>query len=295
MSKFRVVQIPMPDDELSSEKAVSGMIDKYWQDLPHLGQSLVKVDLAGAWAEKITETLAKLIGLPVARCELAERADGLKMIASPNYLDPRATEISGEKLLKDTFGERYKYSSSVILSALDTAKIELPTGFTPNATITKGADLMVGYLIFDSWTANIDRHSQNWGVQKLLCGRNELLPTYDHGMSLGMIEIVIGDELPTDVAKYSSNVNSSIKGDQIGRTLNMDALANTLLELRPEAANFWISEISKIDRVAIESVFDLLPEGWAVKASADFAANLLQVSGKRLGKIAQNQIPPPNK
>jgi hypothetical protein len=68
MSKFTVIQIPLTDPD-EFETFPEGAIDKYWLDLPNVGRSLVKADLRGAWAEKVTEILAEKIGLPVARCQ----------------------------------------------------------------------------------------------------------------------------------------------------------------------------------------------------------------------------------
>lgn len=290
MSKFTVIQIPLLNLD-KRQKLPEGAIDKYWQDLPNLGLSLVKVDLRGAWVEKITESLAELTGLPVARCELVERADGLKMIASPDFLYPNAVEVPGEDLLVKALGENYLYTPEAILSVLDDAEIELPTGFTPREAITKASDLMVGYLIFDSWIGNIDRHAKNWGIQTTLAGKSELLPTYDHGIALGVR--MPEDKLPIDINSYSGDMYSSIQG-AVGGTLSMDKLANRLLELRPAAAKFWIAEIGKIDRAAIESTFDRIPEEWAIKVSAAFAVDFLEISGKRLAKLVQNQISPPD-
>lgn len=291
MSRFTVVQISLPDLD-NAETFPEGAISKYWQDLPEIGLSLVKVDLRGAWVEKVTEDLAKQIGLPVARCELAERADGLKMIASPNFLAPGTIEVPGEDLLNDALGKNYLYTPDAILKVLDDTKVELPIGFTPSIAINTASDLMVGYLIFDSWIGNIDRHSKNWGIQTTLAGESELLPTYDHGIALGVR--MPEDKLPIDINGYSGDMYSSVYGE-IGGALSMNKLASRLLELKPAAAKFWIAEIGKIDRAAIESTFDRIPEKWAIKVSATFAVDFLEISGKRLAKLSTNQVSPPDK
>ena len=61
MSKFAVFEISIIDPIQEIVKP-EGAIDKYWLDLPSLGQCLVKVDTRGAWVEKITEALAEQIG-----------------------------------------------------------------------------------------------------------------------------------------------------------------------------------------------------------------------------------------
>jgi hypothetical protein len=282
MSKFTVIQIPLPDPD-EFETFPEGAIDKYWLDLPNVGRSLVKADLRGAWAEKVTEILAEKIGLPVARCELVERVDRLKMIASPNFLLARAEETPGELLLRRALGENYLYTPEAILSVVDDAGIALPTNFTTDPTISKASDLMTGYLIFDNWIGNIDRHAKNWGIQTALDGRKELLPTYDHGLSLGVR--MPEDKLPLDLTDFSGSVRSSIQGE-IGGALSMNGLASCLLELRPESATFWIDRIESIDRAAIEETFARMPDGWIGDDRAAFTIDLLVASRDRLVMLA---------
>ena len=54
------------------------------------------------------------------------------------------------------------------------------------------------------------------------------------------------DKLPLDIAGFSADCRSSIQGE-VGGVLSMDGLARRLLELKPEAANFWIDRIESID------------------------------------------------
>ena len=284
MSKFPVIQIPLPDPE-ESETHPEGAIDKYWQDLPNIGRSLVKADLRGAWVEKVTAALAEQIGLPVAGCELAQREDGMKMIASPNFLEDRAIERSGEKLLIPRLGKNYLYTPDAILSVIDNAGISLPSGFTTDSAISKASDLIAGYLIFDSWIGNIDRHAKNWGIQQTLDGRKELLPTYDHGLALGVR--MPEDKLPLDIMGFSGDMYSSIQGE-VGGALSMNILARRLLELRPEAANFWIDQIGAITRSAMEETFDRIPDGWTSNIRTVFATDLLESSRNRLVMLASD-------
>ena len=285
MSKFPVLRLSVEENR-DFEIHPEGAIDKYWLDLPDLGRSLVKVDLRGAWVEKITATLAKQLGLPVARCELIEIPGGLKMIASPTYLETGEIEFAGEILLINEFGSNYLYSPEHILSVLDSNKILLPQNFGNNSDISKASDLMVGYLIFDSWIGNIDRHSKNWGITQQLSGEKRLLPTYDHGLSLGVR--MPEDKLPLDFSDYSGSVRSSIYSQASG-TLNMSDLVGCLWELNPQATNYWIERVSTIDRTSIEQTFDQLPDGWGSDVQKTFAIDLLNASRERL--IAINNLP----
>lgn len=285
MSKFLVLNVAPPDrGDIFSE--LEGAIDKYWLDLPNLGRSLVKADLRGAWVEKVAQTLAKTIGLPVAHCELAERSDGLKLIVSPSFLQREAIERSGEKLLMAALGANYFYTPEAILSVLDSAGILLPSTFTAESPIATASDLMVGYLMFDSWIGNIDRHAKNWGIQQTLDGRKELLPTYDHGLSLGVQ--MPEDKLPLDLTDFSGDCRSSLLAE-VGGVLSMNALAHRLLELKPEVARFWIDRIGKIERSTIEEIFSRLPESWTSADRTAFAMDLLEKSRERLLSIVNTR------
>jgi hypothetical protein len=285
LSKFPVITIPVANPDERTPKP-EGAIDKYWLDLPNLGRSLVKADLRGAWVERIAVALAEGIGLPVAGCELVERADGLKMIASPTFLLDCAIERSGEKLLIASLGENYLYTLDAILSVIDSAGVVMPSGFTPTSTIATASDLMVGYLIFDSWIGNIDRHSKNWGIQQTLDGRKELLPTYDHGLSLGVR--IPEDKLPLDLSDFSGDVRSSIQGE-VGGALTMNGLASRLLELKPTSANFWIDRIQTMSARTIAETFERLPDGWISDVRKAFSIDLLEASRSKMVNLDKGQ------
>jgi hypothetical protein len=280
VSKYPVIQVSAPDSSRSKMR-LEGAINKYWLDLPNLGRSLVKADIRGAWVEKVVATLAEQAGLPVARYELAERDDGLKMIVSPNYLLNGAREISGERLLVDILGENYLYTPDAILSVVDNLDVSLPSNYTPLETC-KASDLLVGYLIFDSWIGNIDRHSRNWGIQETVDRRRELLPTYDHGLSLGVR--MPEDKLPSDVAAFSGDCMSSIQS-KVSGMLTMDGLARRLLELRPEAARSWIGQIMDIESVTIRETIESIPQGWISDVRAEFTIEYLEASSDRLMEL----------
>jgi hypothetical protein len=276
--KFSVVNIPLATASEESAR-LEGAIDKYWLDLPNLGRSLIKADSRGAWVEKICATLAEKIGLPVASCELAARSDGLKMIASPTYLLAGALESPGEELLENRFGVNYAYTPDAILLTVESNGVVLPHNYQPPANISTASDLLAGYLIFDSWIGNIDRHAKNWGIQRTLNGRKELLPTYDHGLSLGVR--MPDDKLPLDIAGFSGDCRSSIQGETSG-ALTMNDLADRLLALKPKAAHSWIEKIAAIEHSFLQELFSRLPDGWIGVGRAEFSIDFLVASCDRL-------------
>jgi hypothetical protein len=280
VSEYPVIQIPEPDSSRNKIR-LEGAIDKYWIELPNLGRSLVKADIRGAWVEKVAATLAKRVDLPVARYELGERDDGSKLIVSPSFLLNDAQETTGEKMLADALGRNYLYTPDAMLSVVDNLNISLPSDYTPPETC-KASDLLVGYLIFDSWIGNIDRHSRNWGIQETLDGQSELLPTFDHGLSLGVR--MPEDKLPSDVAAFSGDCMSSIQS-KVSGLLTMDGLARRLLELRPEAARSWIEQILAIESLTIRETIESIPQGWISDVRAEFTIEYLEASSDRLMEL----------
>jgi HipA-like C-terminal domain len=169
----------------------TGAAEKYRINLPESGAVFLKDDdesLNGAWVEKITYELARSMGIPAARCEFAEFPDGRKAIISFDYLRPNFLEQSGKMLLGQHFEQnKYLYTIETVLRTIDENEILLPKSFEVSEIAT-AADLLAGYLIFDYWVDNIDRHYENWGIQiDVVTGNKELLPTYDHGLSLGFL------------------------------------------------------------------------------------------------------------
>lgn len=46
-------------------------------------------------------------------------------------------------------------------------------------------DVFAGYLVFDAWISNQDRHEANWSILHSPDGERYLAPSYDHAASLG--------------------------------------------------------------------------------------------------------------
>ena len=142
------------------------------------------------WAEKIVCELAALIGLPVARVELAAR-DGQRGIVSLNFVPEDARLEHGNELLvrvdpdydRDQNRRNERYTTAAV-------KLALADAYPPDAYLIESLsayDLWAGYLMLDAWVAGRDRHHENWAV---IAGqqRRVLAPTFDHGNALGFQE-----------------------------------------------------------------------------------------------------------
>jgi hypothetical protein len=284
--KFSVTAISA-EALIGAEAVEGGAAEKYRLNVPEVGTVILKNDdesLNGAWVEKITSELAALVGIPAAIYEFAELPGEIKAIISPNYLLPGHFEQSGKMLLAQHFGQQeYSYTIETVLRTIDDNEILLPKSFEV-AEIATAADLLAGYLIFDYWVDNIDRHYENWGIQiDVVTGNKELLPTYDHGLSLGFL---LFDEecLGLSPANHVQNQSSAFSGGR-GRSVSMNAMLAEVVSLRPGAAKVWIDRIAGVGQDVVVDLFDRIPDGWVGAAKQHFAISLLNFNRQQLVSV----------
>jgi hypothetical protein len=146
------------------------------------------------WAEKIAAELAVLLGVPAAAYDLAiYRGDA--GVVSWSIVDPkREALILGNEILAGAIkeyplaprpqeGRQVKQHTVRHLLAV-CRLVGVPPTLAQAPELRTGADVAVGYLLFDAWIGNIDRHHQNWGWVVGPQGPY-LAPSFDHGASLG--------------------------------------------------------------------------------------------------------------
>lgn len=284
MTEFPVLKIS-PAAFGGAKKIRGGAAEKYRVNLPDLGTVILKLDdesLNGAWVEKITYELAKLIDLPAATYEFGELFDGRRAIISPNYLLPNHDERSGKSLLDTYVGQgNYSYTVDTVLTAIDVNQIEIPSDCNLPPQVKTAVELLTGYLIFDYWIDNIDRHYENWGIQiDSVTGRRELLPTYDHGLSLGFL---LFDEECLDLApaNHVQNQSSAFSGNK-GRSLSMNGMLVEAISNQPDAARAWIERITQLEPATVIELFNRIPAGWISDEKQLFAINLLEFNRQTL-------------
>lgn len=113
-------------------------------------------------------------------------------------------------------------------------------------------DVFVGYLLFDAWVANQDRHHENWGVVSYE-DKIYLAPTYDHAASLGQNETDLkrAEMLRTKgkerhISHYITKARSAIYETKTAKKtmLSIDAFI-FLAKKRKKAAQFWLERLEK--------------------------------------------------
>ena len=172
------------------------------------------------WAEKAAYELGTLISLPVARVELATlelEGEMVEGTASQSFTPGPVSLVHGNELLQTVVPgydkeKRYrqrKHRIDAVFEALDHFELAGPLG----SDGMSAAECFVGYIVFDGWIMNVDRHHENWGM--LADSIDRLAPSYDHASCLGRLladdrrtSILEGRERLT-VEKFVSRSNAS--------------------------------------------------------------------------------------
>ena len=191
---FPVFSIPPDAAEISEQM---GTKFKFWYEDPQRGLTLFKEGRPGTgenWAEKLACEFALMLGIPHAYYDLGEW-NGRTGVLSPSFVPKAGRLIHGNELLGGKVSATYdddqlryyhqrNHTAAAVLGLLRlSSNIQLPWNSARVDGINSALDVFVGYLLFDAWIANQDRHSENWGLVKL---RDifYLAPSYDHGSSL---------------------------------------------------------------------------------------------------------------
>ncbi|GAA1949321.1 hypothetical protein GCM10009798_05670 [Nocardioides panacihumi] len=143
------------------------------------------------WSEKLAAELATLIDLPSARVELA-RGEVDEGIISLNVTPDGWSMESGDTMLSEfdgylTCANEDRPPNRIGHNLDNIAKVLAEASGPPGTSCEEwpAIEVFAGYLIFDAWIANTDRHAINWGV--LTCeqdGRQALAASFDHGSAL---------------------------------------------------------------------------------------------------------------
>jgi hypothetical protein len=307
MTKYPIYQAEQVDaDSSDSINESEGRFYKYWCQHPQLGLCLFKAAVPDGytaaersldWSEKVASELGKLLGLPVAQTEFAigyaiERSEYISGTVSVDH-SPTTQVISGRRFLSlvDPLYDIEQpdgadpYNIENIFCHLETNAVGLPPNWNPPPDIDTGADLMVGYLIFDAWLSATDRHDENWELAILDDGY-VLCPTFDHGDSLGVKlspqERLLGSfnlpQLTESCWWQTKEIDGRLETVEI---TTLEAF-NNARQIKPIAARSWQQRLAAITPTQIEEIFDRIPEGRITPTAARFAIELLEFNRQEL-------------
>lgn len=234
------------------------------------------------WSEKIAAELAGLIGLPAARVELAVRGSDAGVI-SKNVAPASWSLEAGDTLLVEFPGyescavpnppkNRVGHTLPNIRSVLDGAM------GPPDSNLREASafDVFVGFLLFDAWIANTDRHAVNWGA--LLPesgGRAALAPSFDHGSALA--SGVQEHDLPNPERFARKGFAHRFEG---GREITLVELARSGVTLGGQAAAQWIDRLRDVPDQSVARVLQGI-DGMS-ETRRKFLGELLAINRRRL-------------
>jgi len=191
---------------------------------------------------------------------------------------------------KQKFRGVQSYTVDRVLDLLVQVNARPPAG-TPGASFTAG-DVFAGYLMFDAWIGNQDRHHENWGVlfQPASGGSGpELAPSYDHAACLGQTLTDRERQGRLESRDAGFKVEAWVRkgrGALYGDTSDPKPLS-TLEAFRrarmryPDGAGMWLERLEGLSRSAWTDVLDRLPAPVSDPARL-FADEVLHLNRARL-------------
>lgn len=300
---YPIIQLPDNAADLPEQQ---GTKTKYWvrlkNDNPKMLFKIGRENTGENWAEKVTCELAELFGLPHAHYDLAVWKEH-KGIISKNFVPDDGRLIAGNELLSEIHhryqaDSRYKANDHTIrriIAYLGNSDIELPLNWqVPTPIIEDVLDVFLGYLLFDAWVANQDRHHENWGV---ISYENKvyLAPTYDHAASLGQNESDVhrSERLSTKdrgrhVSHYVTKARSAIYETNTAKNpMTTIAAFEFLAKKHKNAAKFWKQCLQEISMEQCTAIFEQIPKTEISETAIKFALKMLELNKKRLLEATQ--------
>lgn len=286
--QYEVIEV----DEAAAEfPETLGTKEKFW--IVYQGTfCLLKFGRPGTgedWAEKAASELCGLLGLPHATYHLA-RFRERNCVLSPSMVPKDGRLILGNELTnrvggRELVGARvYRQKEHTVSRVLAALALYLRPNYQ-EAWFT-----FVGYLLFDAWIGNTDRHHENWGLIIDRDRRLTLAPTFDHASSLGreLTDQIRAERLNTKdrrfaVEAFAERARSALFADEgDAKPLTpLDAFALAARSHR-EAGFHWLRALSSVTDAQINAIFQRFPRSFMSMEAHDFALKLLEANRHRL-------------
>jgi hypothetical protein len=277
--KFQIIDIPNSAYHASKVESLGSKF-KFWFEDEFGDRFLFKQGREGSgedWSEKVSSELCTLLDIPHAHYDFA------------NWLDDSGVSRRGVVTQSFLVGNDILIPGMQILNSQKEPHLEKILSFWEP---TSYLSTFIGYLLFDAWIGNTDRHSENWGlVVHVTGGAKEqnrfpasIAPTFDHASSLG---VRLSDEerknrLSTrdkrySVAAYALKCKSPFSGIISGecRRLKTHEVSHLLASRYPDRVLAWIERFDRIDKNDIENIFTRIPSGVISETEAEFALAFL--------------------
>lgn len=221
-------------------------------------------------AEKLASELARLVGVPAARVELATRGTD-KGVLVEDARPPGWVLAHGRVLMSEAVEdydpddrEHRGHSPAAIRAALrrfgPPPSADLPGDFI-------AFDVFAGYLLFDALIAHVDRHDRNWAVLVPPPGENSLealCASFDHAASLGftLSEAECAEHLLAGtVGRWASQGKASrfehVRGTPWQSLVTLAVKAMRLCG--HQVLSYWREQVLSVDRASLVAVIGAAP------------------------------------
>lgn len=281
---------------------------KFWFKDAARGLSLFKegrLNTDENCAEKIACELARALSMPHAAYDLAEY-EGRRGTVSISLVTSPARIVHGNELIAAqvtdyVLSERNNKRNPnhtlrrVMAYFRESAEmIGAPYGWqsAQSENIKTALDFMVGYLMFDAWIGNQDRHDENWGILRTITGNYFLSPSYDHGSSMG--RNLSDDERSTRlrthdrmhhisafVEKAESALFPATRLERPKPLRTMDAFEQAAAFSR-RAATEWVERLRQISDEKLQQIIGDIPTDWMSPVARDFTLEFLRLNRSRI-------------
>lgn len=300
---YKIEQVPTGAAE-SAEQL--GTKFKFWYRDKEQQLILFKEGRPGTgdnWAEKIASELASTIGMPHVKYHLASYENKLGVICNA-LIQPGEVMVHGNELLttySTDYGEncekayqRREHTASRVLGFFraSSALVGAPVGFEQSIRLSSALDVFIGYLMFDAWIANQDRHDENWALVRVRDGNSYLAPSYDHGSSMGRNEtddnraiMLTTKDAGRHITKYVTRARSAFfphAATSSSKALFTLDVFEQAARQSPTAAAEWQKRLQAVDMAQIEMIVGRVPEDLMSDGAKRFTTELLVLNRKRI-------------
>jgi hypothetical protein len=242
------------------------------------------------WAEKVSCELSRLVAVPAVVTELALAVDrhtntpingsmSLDM-RPPDWQRSPGAELLSERDVNFNADTYIGHTPEAIYNALHGVKGPPGTPYEAWAAF----DVFAGYLAFDAWIANTDRHPLNWAVLQSPTGVVCLAPSFDHGSALGsgMGSLrharVVDEGVETWCRK---GFGRTFEGR---RRISLVALAADALEMASGSARrHWAARFSSVEQEQCDDIVAGIPD--LSPMTGTFVRELLAINLRRLSDV----------
>ena len=273
-----------------------GSKNKFWyrpeSDKPRWLFKYPRENSGEHWAEKIAESVARILDIPHSRVELAV-FKGIRGSAAESFVAGELELFHGNQILAGT-AERYdpdmrrptKHTLENIWQALDSL-------FEDLGKAEEAKRQFSGYLILDGIIGNTDRHHANWGgirSKRTESGVVEFLaPSFDHASSLGReLEDTRRATLLSEnrVGRYSERGRGAIywsQDDRWGRSPVV--LALLAAERHPQYFRPTLANLDELSDSSLRAVVERIPECWMSSSAREFAIALMMYNLDKMREV----------